>query len=341
MQLKQTKTKMKTNLQNLKNQLFLYKNQIIKIIDFCIIVMILSCFITDYISNLILFLDNSIKLMGDSDFATYMVNNATQVTETLNTTTNTTTQIIHNEGSWSNAIRSIFIYGTGGYRLYLTRTGSPGSRFMIVGGSMLADNVGRFLANSVNDPNYLVNHLNAWRFSLLGNTQDTAIVNVSQGDGVDQAISQIQSTTQSQSQIQSSDQSLGNNFIPDSNGLEDFTNKLMDSLMIYIRPILEPVQVNYSNELLANQIYGISILLFVLSILIIVLLIFLLINIVVFTYSDKLINYFSNKYIKLYISINKKFIGIEIFLLGTSIIYFMYNLTYGIHFIATHPISFN
>jgi hypothetical protein len=115
----------------------------------------------------------------------------------------------------------------------------------------------------------------------------------------------------------------------------------MDSLMIYIRPILEPVQVNYSNELLANQIYGISILLFVLSILIIVLLIFLLINIVVFTYSDKLINYFSNKYIKLYISINKKFIGIEIFLLGTSIIYFMYNLTYGIHFIATHPISFN
>jgi hypothetical protein len=152
---------MKTNLQNLINQFFLYKNQIIKIIDFCIIVMILSCFITDYISNLILFLENYIKLMGDSDFATYMVNNATQVTETLNTTTNTTTQIIHNDGSWSNAIRSLFIYGTGGYRLYLTRTGSPGSRFMIVGGSMLADNVGRFLANSVNDPNYLVNHLNA------------------------------------------------------------------------------------------------------------------------------------------------------------------------------------
>nr|YP_009653027.1 hypothetical protein [Laccaria bicolor]QCG70085.1 hypothetical protein [Laccaria bicolor] len=256
-------------------------------------------------------------------------------------TQTTTTQIIHNDGSWSNAIRSLFIYGTGGYRLYLTRTGSPGSRFMIVGSSMLADNIGRFLANSVNDPNYLVNHLNAWRFSLLGNTPDTAIVNVSQGDGVDPAISQIQSTTQSQSQIKSSDQSLGNPFIPDSNGLEDFTNKLMDNLMLYIRPILEPVQVNSSNELLANQIYGISILLFVLSILIIALLIFLLINIIVFTYSEKLINYFSNKYIKLYISINKKFIGIEIFLLGTSIIYFMYNFTYGIHFIATHPIIIN
>lgn len=111
--------------------------------------------------------------------------------------------------------------------------------------------------------------------------------------------------------------------------------------MSYFTKFLEPVQVNYSNELLAEQIYGISILLFALSITIIVLIIFLLINIIVFTYSDKLINYFKNKYIKLYININKKFIGIEIFLLGTSIIYFMYNLTFGIHFIATHPIIIN
>jgi hypothetical protein len=112
----------------------------------------------------------------------------------------------------------------------------------------------------------------------------------------------------------------------------------MDNLMNFLRPFLEPVQVNYSNELLANQIYGISILLFVLALIIIMLIIFLLFNIIIFTYSDKLITYFKNKYIKLYISINKKFIGIEIFLLGTSIIYFMYILTYGIHFIATHPI---
>jgi hypothetical protein len=76
-------------------------------------------------------------------------------------TQSTTTHIIHNDGSWGNAIRSLFIYGSGGYRLYLTRNGSPGSRFAIVGGSIFADNVGRFLANSINDPNYLRNYLNA------------------------------------------------------------------------------------------------------------------------------------------------------------------------------------
>ena len=83
------------------------------------------------------------------------------VTQAQTQTQTTTTQIIHNDDSWSNAIRSLFIYGSGGYSLYLIRNGSPGSRFIIVGGSILADNLGIFIANSINDPNYLVNHLNA------------------------------------------------------------------------------------------------------------------------------------------------------------------------------------
>lgn len=38
--------------------------------------------------------------------------------------------------------------------------------------------------------------------------------------------------------------------------------------MDIIRPILEPVASNYSNEVLANQIHDISVILFILSILI-------------------------------------------------------------------------
>ena len=72
----------------------------------------------------------------------------------------------------------------------------------------------------------------------------------------------------------------------------------MNNFMAYIKPFIEPVKVSYSNELLANQIYGLSILLFILSVLIIVLLLFLIINIIIFTYSDRIMNYFSNKYIK-------------------------------------------
>ena len=58
-------------------------------------------------------------------------------------------------------------------------------------------------------------------------------------------------------------------------------------------------------------------------------------------YSDKLLNLFTNKYIRWYILYNKKVIGIEIAFLSISILYFMYKLSYGLHFIATHPITFN
>jgi hypothetical protein len=60
--------------------------------------------------------------------------------------------------------------------------------------------------------------------------------------------------------------------------------------------------VDYSNEILANQIYVISILLFILSILILILLTAFMFNIIIIVYSDKLMNLFTNKYIKWYIA---------------------------------------
>jgi hypothetical protein len=116
---------------------------------------------------------------------------------------------------------------------------------------------------------------------------------------------QVQSQVDSQAQTCSAQaRNLSNttpgshNFISGDNGLEDISNKIISTIMEYIKPILEPVQVTYSNEVLANQIYGISIFLFILSILIMILLVFFILNILVFIYSDKIMNYFSNKYIK-------------------------------------------
>ena len=63
-------------------------------------------------------------------------------------------------------------------------------------------------------------------------------------------------------------------------------------------------------------------------------------NIIIFIYSDKISNYFNNKYIKWYINFNKKIISIELIFLGSSILYFLFTLSYGIHFLATHPITF-
>ena len=65
--------------------------------------------------------------------------------------------------------------------------------------------------------------------------------------------------------------------------------------MDYIKPFLEPVQVSYSNEVLAYQIYGLSIALYIFSLSILVLLIYLILNVIIFAYSDMILNYFSNK----------------------------------------------
>jgi len=121
--------------------------------------------------------------------------------------------------------------------------------------------------------------------------------------------------------------------------LDDFSDKFLNSFIDILKPVLSPVQVDYSNEILAQQIYGLSILLFILSVLIIFLLLAFMFNILVIIYSDKLMNLFTNKYIRWNIYFNKKIISIELLFLGGSILYFMYMLSYGIHFIATHPIT--
>jgi hypothetical protein len=59
------------------------------------------------------------------------------------------------------------------------------------------------------------------------------------------------------------------------------------------------------------------------SIFIIVLLLAFMFNTIIFIYSDKISNFFTNKYIKWYINFNKKIIGIELILLDSSIIYLL------------------
>ena len=117
-------------------------------------------------------------------------------------------------------------------------------------------------------------------------------------------------------------------------------NTIINNLFDKFKFILEPLPVNYSNEILANQIHDLSILLFILSVLITVLLILLLFNILILINMDKIIKIFKNKFILFYLEWNKKVISIEVFLLGGSILYFMYTLSKGILFIATHPINF-
>nr|AYE93373.1 hypothetical protein C0990_000028 [Termitomyces sp.] len=89
-------------------------------------------------------------------------------------------------------------------------------------------------------------------------------------------------------------------------GEDNFNDSLLKKVLEHIKSVIEPV--SYSNVILANQIYYISIILFILSLLILVIVIImgLLINMIIYVYSDKFNELFKNKNIKWYISFTKK-----------------------------------
>lgn len=158
----------------------------IPLLDIILVVMVFSFFINDFFNLYFSLFDKICSFTHLNEAVYFMSNNASNV----NTVTNTTnTQIIHDDGSWSNAIRSLFIYGSGGYRLHLMRGGSPSSRFLIVSGSVIADQACRVINKAINDPKYIRKHINALNFSSEG---PVASVNINQGGSVDQAISQAQ-----------------------------------------------------------------------------------------------------------------------------------------------------
>jgi hypothetical protein len=120
---------------------------------------------------------------------------------------------------------------------------------------------------------------------------------------------------------------------------------LFEFITLKLQPILDsiigflsPVTVDYSNVLLAQQIHGLAIFLFIICISIIILFIAFAFNIIILLYRDKLISYFTNKYIIAYLKLQTHIILFEVIFFITLILYSLYNLAIGIHFIATHPV---
>src|ERR1700710_2693355 len=91
---------------------------LIKCIDLIIIVLVISFLIYDLMAILTSMIENLFKLLSNSEFVVYMA-------ESSNNSTNHTTnvQITHNDGSWSNGIRSLFIYGAGALRISMLKNG--------------------------------------------------------------------------------------------------------------------------------------------------------------------------------------------------------------------------
>jgi len=309
-----------------------YLKLLISCIDLIIIVLVLYFLMYDFITIIYSLFEIISKFHLNNELLTFMVDNSKNIE---GHTTNV--QVIHDDGSWSNGIRSLFIYGTGALRISLLKGGGiPTSRAFIIASTLGVDTVSKAFNNVINDPKYVLSHIESWK-TIWDGTSETAHVYV-EGDKETSKI--VDSIANSNGSVSNSS-ALNNNFISDGNGMDDLSNKILSSIMDIIIPFLKPVKVSYSNELLASQLYGISILLFIMCILIIILLIAFMVNLLVYIYSDKIINYFTNKYIKWYVNFNKRIIGIELLFIGSTILYSMYILSYGLHFLATHPISFN
>ena len=274
-------------------------------------------------------------MLLNNELVTYMVDNTKNIESH-----STNVQLIHSDNGWSSGIRSLFIYGTGALRISLLKGGGTAtSRAFVIATTIGVDTVSKAFNNAINDPQYVKAHISSWK-TIWDGLSDTAHIYV-EGDKETSKIVDTIAKSSSSNNESNIDSTLNSNFISSGDGLDELSNKIVNYIITILKPILEPVKVSYSNELLATQLYGISILLFILCILIIILLIAFIINLLIYINSDRIINYFNNKYIKWYVNFNKKIIGIELFFLGSTILYSIYILTYGLHFLATHPITFN
>lgn len=134
---------------------------------------------------------------------------------------------------------------------------------------------------------------------------------------------------------------IGNKFLPDNLKIDEFlTENILTPILDSFKYLFKPIIVDYSNEILSQQIHNIAILLFILGLIIFLLLILTFINTLIIINKDRFLNYFKNKYILAYINFQLNIYKIELFFLFGIIFYFLYYLLTGILFIITHPVIF-
>lgn len=270
-------------INNMNFNKFTFGDWVIFFLDVTLFSIIVICFFTDVVLIFTFFLNklNNILLLDN-------LINFINVTQGNSSTTNTT--ILHSNEGWAQGIKSIFIYGTGVIRLQLLRSGgTPLSRGFVIGSTIVADAASTALKNAINDPEYVEKHFNSWkRISTSASESNSGSV----GEVVEFNVDNDSETLTTLKEIKEATSNLT------SNDLTNLSENLFNEILNYFKSILQPVPVDYSMELLANQIHGISIILFVLSILMIILLIAFMFNILIFVYSDKLLNLFTNKYIR-------------------------------------------
>lgn len=204
-----------------------------------------------------------------------------------------------------------------GARLYmsLTRGGGPTQQVFILGTTLLAESVSRFLTNSLNDPSYIRAQTQNIKAVFTGEGNANVYINndTLQAATASNTVSNLSSSTTSVSSATSSGVIPGS-LTPSSSvpGLQEeiakssigididlvaFSESILNKIMTYLNYLFQPVPHNFTIDVMSNHIQNLSILLFILTILILIFFLSLLFNLTIFIFSKRLLNYFTNKYI--------------------------------------------
>lgn len=191
-------------------------------------------------------------------------------------------KVILDNGAFSEGIRSIFIYGSAGYRAHFVRGGTPGTKFIIMAGAIATDLFTRASLNAINDPNYIKDHVLNWKI-----TRDAL-----KNDGVHIDVSNDKEFLKK----------LTEKFLP-----EDFSvqlDSIYQDILSQVLSYFQPQTVNYPVELLMDQHHYLAIFLFILILLLSIFIFILAYMAVLIIFKDKILSFITNKYLLLYLKCN-------------------------------------
>lgn len=267
-------------------------NKIIECMDYFILVLVIWTLLGDFIfivSSMINHLNDYLNLnINDYMISLVDTNVSNQSSSTTTVNNSTITRIFQNDESLYNTVISLFIYGTGAFRLTLLRNGgTQGSITFVIGTTLLSNAASKVINNTINDPSYVKNHIVNWQ--AIWKNESTGAVKL-----------EVDNETKNKLLEVIRPEAAGNKFLGDNS--DELFNIFIKDFFAKFHSLLKPVQVDYSDSILANQINDLSIILFILSILITGLIIVLLFNLFIYINMDRIIKFFNNKFIKWYLN---------------------------------------
>lgn len=199
------------------------------------------------------------------------------------------------------------------------RGGTPAQQLFIISSTILAETASRLIINSLNDPTYLRSHAFHIRAIFRGNDSASVYLdsNAMQAATGANSSSTLPGSTLGGGPVANTESILGSGSTSSSasasvpGGTDEISKSMMgldidlaqisdsvlSKILNYLNYMFEPVQHTFTIDVMSNHIQNLSLLLFILTAIILIFFISFLFNVTLFIFSDRLMSYFTNKYI--------------------------------------------